>query len=311
MGWRDAEEKYTDEVIERTTLARMFEDSAERHANRPAQQYKGGVYDRSLTDTAFPGAPDGQFRALSYGEMREVVRNLAAGFRDLGVAADDRVGIFADTRMEWAQSDFALLAAGAVVTTVYRSSSVSQVEYLLDDPDATGVVVENEELLGRVDDADLDLEFVVVMDHVPSAEDRDDVHTLADVHDRGAEAFDLDEYEGWIDDRDLDDLATLIYTSGTTGRPKGVQLTHWNFRANVNQCYRRFGPRPDKQGVPGIDENSRSVSFLPLAHVFERMAGHFMMFAAGATVAYAESPDTLKEDFQTVEPTTSTSVPRV
>ncbi|WP_327051214.1 AMP-dependent synthetase/ligase [Halomicrococcus gelatinilyticus] len=311
MGWRDAEAEYTDEVIERTTLARMFEDSAARHANRPAQQYKGGVYDRSLTDTAFPGAPDGQFRALSYGEMRDVVRNLAAGFRDLGVAADDRVGIFADTRMEWAQTDFALLAAGAVVTTVYRSSSVSQVEYLLDDPDATGVVVENEELLGRVDDADLDLEFVVVMDHAPSVEDRDDVHTLADVHDRGAETFDREAYEGWIDDRDLDDLATLIYTSGTTGKPKGVRLTHWNFRANVNQCYRRFGPRPDKGDVPGIDEDSRSVSFLPLAHVFERMAGHFLMFAAGATVAYAESPDTLKEDFQAVEPTTSTSVPRV
>src|SRR6056297_986358 len=225
MNWREAERDFSDEVTGMTTLPRMFEESAERNANRPAQRYKGGIYDRSLTETVLPAAPDDEFRSIPYAEMRDIVHHLAAGFRDLGVEAGTRVGIFADTRMEWAQSDFALLAAGAVVTTVYRSSSVSQVEYLLDDPDATGVVVENEELLGRVDDADLDLEFVVVMDHAPSAEDRDDVHTLADVHDRGAETFDREAYEGWVDDRDLDDLATLIYTSGTTGKPKGVRLT--------------------------------------------------------------------------------------
>ncbi len=312
MEWRDAEQEYTDPVIERTTLSRMFEDSAERHANRPAQQYKGGVYDRSLTETVLPAAPDGTFRLLSYAEMRDIVHNLSAGFRDLGVATDDRVGIFADTRMEWAQSDFALLAAGAVVTTVYRSSSESQVEYLLGDPEATAVVVENETLLERVlavEDS-LDLEFIVVMDSLSREYDRDDVYTLAEVHDRGAEVFDPEEYESWLDARDPDDLATLIYTSGTTGRPKGVRLSHWNFRSNVNQSYRRFGPRPDKD-VAVIDENASTVSFLPLAHVFERMAGHFLMFAAGATVAYAESPDTLQDDFQEVRPTTGTSVPRV
>ncbi|WP_435155477.1 AMP-dependent synthetase/ligase [Haladaptatus sp. DFWS20] len=312
MEWRNAEQEYTDPVIERTTLARMFEGSAERHANRPAQQYKGGVYRRSLTETVIPAAPDGEFRALSYAKMRDIVRNLAAGFRSLGVTADDRIGIFADTRMEWAQTDFALLAAGAVVTTVYRSSSVSQVQYLLGDPEATGVVVENEDLLERVFDAEdeLDLEFIIVMDSLSREYDRDDLYTLAAVHDRGAEVFDAEEYESWLDARDPDDLATLIYTSGTTGRPKGVRLSHWNFRSNVNQSYRRFGPRPDKT-VPTIDEDSSTVSFLPLAHVFERMAGHFLMFAAGATVAYAESPDTLQDDFQAVRPTTGTSVPRV
>ncbi|WP_227776389.1 AMP-dependent synthetase/ligase [Haladaptatus pallidirubidus] len=312
MEWRDAEQEYTDPAIGRTTLARMFEDSAERHANRPAQQYKGSVYRRSLTKTVLPAAPDGDFRALSYAKMRDIVRNLSAGFRDLGVSADDRIGIFADTRMEWAQSDFALLSAGAVVTTVYRSSSVSQVEYLLGDPDATGAVVENEDLLERVFEAEdgLNLEFIVVMDSLSREYDRDDLYTLAEVHDRGEELFDPEEYESWLDARDPDDLATLIYTSGTTGRPKGVRLTHWNFRSNVNQSYRRFGPRPDKN-VPTIDQHSSTVSFLPLAHVFERMAGHFLMFAAGATVAYAESPDTLRDDFQAVRPTTGTSVPRV
>ncbi|WP_158058758.1 AMP-dependent synthetase/ligase [Halorussus halophilus] len=320
MEWRDAERAYEDAVIDRTTLSRMFEESAARHANRPAQQYKGGVYDRSLAGSAISAAPNAQFRPISYARMRRIVRSLATGFREIGVEPDDRVGIFADTRMEWAQSDFGLLAAGAVVTTVYRGSSPSQVEYLLSDPGADGVVVENEELLERVISVQdgLDLEFAVVMDEIQDSslkgEDTPadfDVYTLGDVYELGDEAFDEETYESWLDDRDPEDLATLIYTSGTTGKPKGVKLTHWNFRSNVNQCRKRFGPRPDKEDMPIIDQQSRTVSFLPLAHVFERLSGHFLMFASGATVAYAESTDTIQEDFQQIEPTTGASVPRV
>jgi len=90
-----------------------------------------------------------------------------------------------------------------------------------------------------------------------------------------------------------------------------VTLTHENFRANLNQSRKRFGPRPDKQDGQSIDETSRVVSYLPLAHVLERLAGHFLMFASGAHVCYAESPDTLQEDFGLVQPTSGTSVPRV
>ncbi len=315
MDWQEAEREYTDEVIAETTIPVMFENSADRNSDRPAQRYKGGIYDRSLTETILPPAPDGDYRAIDYAEMRDVVRNLAAGFRDLGVEAGDRVGIFCDTRMEWAQSDFALLAAGAVVTTVYTSSTPEKAGYLLSDPGASGVVVENEELLERVLAVEdrLDLEFIVVVDRLDGAyADRDDVRTLADVHDRGAEVFRPGEYRSWLENRDMDDLASLIYTSGTTGRPKGVRLTHRNFRSNLNQLRKRYGPRPDRgSDVPTIDENTRSVSYLPLAHVYERVGGHFLAFAGGASVAYAESADTLSEDFQAVEPIAATSVPRV
>ncbi|MEF8861029.1 MAG: long-chain fatty acid--CoA ligase [Haloarculaceae archaeon] len=313
-GWREAEAAYTDEVIGDDTIPRLFEAAAGRHADLEAQWYKGGVYERSLADGVVPPAPPDQYAALTYGEMRDVVRNLAAGFRELGVASGDRVGILADTRMEWAQSDLALLAAGAVVTTVYTESSRSQVEYLLSDPEADGVVVENAELLERVLDVEdgLDLAFVVVLDEFGGHDDRDDVYSLAEVHGLGAEAFDLEHYESWLDERGSDDLASLIYTSGTTGKPKGVMLTHRNFRANVNQCRKRFAPRPDRDpDVPSIDESDRSLSFLPLAHVFERLAGHYLMFATGATVAYAESSDTVAEDIGLVRPTVATSVPRV
>ncbi|SEO93121.1 long-chain acyl-CoA synthetase [Halogranum amylolyticum] len=321
MDWRDAEANYESDVLGETTLARMFEESVERNADRVAQRYKGGIYDRSLVAAdVVPVAPAGDYADLTYDEMQTLVRRLAAGFRELGVADGTRVGLFSHTRMEWAQCDFALLAAGGVVTTVYTSSSERQVKYLLGDPDATGVVVENADCLRRVlaVEDDLDLEFVVVLDEIPdgsgmsgAVRDRDDIYSLADVHALGVDAYDPDAYESWVDDPAMDDLASLIYTSGTTGQPKGVELTHRNFRANVNQCYRRFGPRPDVPDRPSISAESTTLSFLPLAHVFERLAGHYMMFAAGATVAYAESPDTLREDFQLVRPTTGTSVPRV
>jgi long-chain acyl-CoA synthetase len=312
--WRRAEEQYTDEVIDDDTIPRMFEAAASRYANNEAQWYKGGIYDRSLADGIVPAAPNGQYAALTYAEMQNVVQNLAAGFRELGLDTGDRVGLFAGTRMEWAQCDLGILSAGGVVTTVYTESSPRQVRYLLDDPDADGVVVENAELLDRVLEVeeDLDLEFIVVIDRFNGHEDREDILSLADLYRMGADAFAVDAYESWLSERTLDDLASLIYTSGTTGQPKGVQLTHRNFRANVNQCRKRFGPRPAKSDeVPRLDESDRSLSFLPLAHVFERLAGSFLMFASGATVAYAESAQTVSEDIKVVRPTVATSVPRV
>ena len=310
----DAEREYEDEVTGDTPLPRLFEDSAERHADRDAQWYKGGVYDRSLAPEVIPSATAGEYASITYDEMRSIVRNLAAGFRELGVESGDRTGIYASSRMEWAQTDFALLAAGGVVTTVYTESSAEQAQFLLDDPDATGVVVENAELLERVlsVEDELDLGFIVVMDAVEGYDNRGDVHTLDEVHDLGADAFEESAYESWIDNQSSDDLASLIYTSGTTGKPKGVQLTHGNFRANVSAVRKRFSDRPDKpEGTPSIDETDLVLSFLPLAHVFERVSGHFLMFGSGATVAYAESSDTVAEDIATVGPTTAASVPRV
>jgi long-chain acyl-CoA synthetase len=298
------------------TLAEMFERSAGRNLSDPAQKYKGGVYERSLATTnAVDAAPDGEYATLTYEEMRDVVRSLAAGFRALGLEPGQRVGMFADTRMEWAQCDLALLAAGGVVTTVYKSSSPEQVRYLLSDSGAAGVVVENAELLDRVlqvADA-LDVRFVVSLDALPAEyDDQDGVYELADVYEEGRDRFDEAEYQSWLDDRDVEDLASLVYTSGTTGPPKGVQLTHRNFRANVNQMVTRYGPRPDKpDSVPQVRPSSVSISFLPLAHVLERHAGHFFMYNLGACVGFAESPDTLKEDFPKLEPTVANSVPRV
>ncbi|KXB05623.1 AMP-dependent synthetase and ligase [candidate division MSBL1 archaeon SCGC-AAA382A13] len=314
--WFKAEQDFADELVKKNTLSQMFEESAERHLEMPAQMYKGGIYDRTLPESVIERPPDGEFYELTYEEMREIIRKLSTGLRDLGVEPDDKIGIFSNTRMEWAHSDFASLAAGGVIVTVYTESSSRQVHYLLGDSEAKGVIVENEELLEKVleiKDNLENLEFIISIDEISDKFiEMENIYTLGEIYERGAEIFDLDEYKSRLEERDPEDLASIIYTSGTTGKPKGVKLTHWNIRSNVNQCWKRYGPRPDKpEHIPVLKAGKRSLSYLPLAHIFGRTADHFLSFGAGVTVAYAEKPDTLAEDAKKVRPQIAVSVPRV
>lgn len=314
MNWLEAEREYEDEVIGETTLPVLFFEAVDRYPRTDCQLYKGGVYDRSLVPDVVPAAPDGEYAAISYDEVGSIVRHLATGFRELGVEPDDPVAIYADTRMEWAQTDMALLAAEAVVTTVYTESSAPQVRYLIDDPNASGVVVENEDLLETllsVED-DLDLSFIVVIDEVSETYGgRDDIYTLGEIHALGADNYDTATFETWLENREWTDLSSLVYTSGTTGDPKGVELTHKNWRTTLNQVYRRLGPRPDKpDDIPVLAHGRTALSFLPLAHAFERI-NHFTQLGAGITIAYAVSPDTVGDDIVQVRPDSAASVPRV
>jgi long-chain acyl-CoA synthetase len=225
MSWREAEREYTDEVIGETTIPRLFFDAVDRYGEATCQQYKGGVHDRALVDGGIvEAAPDGAYADLSYLDVSDIVKRLAVGFREVGVDPRDRVSIYADTRMEWAQADLALMSAGAVVTTVYTESSVPQVEYLLNDPGSSGVVVENAELLSTLAAAEdaVDIDFAVLLEADSAGVDLEaDCYTLDEVYEMGADAFESGMVESWVDDGEWTDLASLVYTSGTTGDPKG------------------------------------------------------------------------------------------
>ena len=107
-------------------------------------------------------------------------------------------------------------------------------------------------------------------------------------------------YEALVNDVKPDDIATVIYTSGTTGPPKGVMLSHKNFIANYLSAH---------EIIP-VDESDVALSFLPLCHVFERMAGYYFMAFHGAKIAYARSMQTVAEDIGVIRPTIAAAVPR-
>src|SRR6185295_16068944 len=97
------------------------------------------------------------------------------------------------------------------------------------------------------------------------------------------------------------DVATIIYTSGTTGDPKGVMLTHGNLTSNTVESVRALG----------VHERDECLSFLPLSHIFERMAGHYVMLHAGTLINYCPSVDAVAKDLMERSPTVLTAVPRV
>jgi long-chain acyl-CoA synthetase len=271
------------------TLTRLFFDAVERHDKPDALQVKvNGVY-----------------QPISSRTVAERVRRLAMGLTELGVTPGDRVAIISENRPEWAIADYACLTAALTDVPLYPNLPPDQAAYILRDAGAVVIFVSDAAQAAKIAQV---REKCPTLKHVItfSAERHAGADfTLAEVEARGA-AVDSDARRGEYRARALavkpDDVATLIYTSGTTGEPKGVMLTHDNLYSNV------MGSAAQ---IPFYPNQDVGLSFLPLSHIFERMAGHYLMFHVGCSIAYAESIDTVPIDMQTVQPTLVLSVPRL
>ena len=239
---------------------------------------------------------------ISFQQLLERVRSTSLALAHLGVKRGDRIAILSENRPEWAIVDYAALALGAADVPVYPTLPTSQVEYILRDAGTSVAFASTQQLLDKlleVRAALPDLRHIVAFD----ATARADVLNFSEFESvgRGLPA------EGWEAAALLarpDDLATIIYTSGTTGNPKGVMLTHGNITSNVISGLLRIPIQDD----PGQQE---CLSFLPLSHIFERMAGHYLMTHAGAIINYAGSIDTVSADMGEIRPTLMCSVPRL
>lgn len=247
------------------------------------------------------------FLNISGHDFLEHIRDLSLGLGALGVAAGDRVAVIAESRPEWCVTDLAVLMAGGVTVPVYSTLTPEQVRHILDDSAAKVAVVSDRaqvEKIATVRAQLSDLSTVVVMDGDGEAWP-EGVMMLSDVAGRGHTRLMTGAAEGRLfRERTAaiarDALATIIYTSGTTGDPKGVMLTHENVLSNVEAAV----------GVLGVTDADVALSFLPLSHAFERMV-LYLYLHAGATVVFAESPETLARDMVKVRPTLMTAVPRV
>lgn len=247
---------------------------------------------------------DDKFTPLRYSEMRALVAQFYHGLAELGVSRGDRVAILSENRPEWVITDLATLYRGAVDVPIFPSQTAKQVQYILQDAEVSVVVVSNRFQLTkllRVRDEVKSLKHVIVMNEID--EMPDGVISFSDVLDAGRQEH--HQHPNALREASVavkpEDLCTIIYTSGTTGKPKGVMLTHDNFVSNVKASTE----------VINLDDQDLLLSFLPLCHVFERMAGFYVAMSCGATVAYAESVETVAENMVEVRPTVMIAVPRL
>ena len=185
---------------------------------------------------------------------------------------------------------------------MFSTLTSAQVEYIVRDSGAKILCVSSERQLQKIKDWDANvptnLQHIVIFDDLQD----DSVRTFDQVCELGQQVENGDQvYQQASDAVGPDDLASIIYTSGTTGDPKGAMLTHSNFMSNAQAAMRIVSITPDDVFL----------SFLPLSHVFERMGGHYLPLSGGATIAYAESLFTIRQDMQEVRPTIMMSVPRL
>jgi long-chain acyl-CoA synthetase len=272
------------------TLTQLFYDAVARHGHQPK---------------AVACKPaGGDWRSLTHQELVQRVRRAGLALKRLGVRRGDRVAILSENRPGWLVADFACLAIGATDVPLYPSLPARQIHYILTDSGAVAIFVSTAPQLAKIVEIRSglpDLQHVIAMDLDARAPG---VVGLAELYAMGAEAEAAGEGADFQADALAarpDDVATIIYTSGTTGDPKGVMLTHDNIWSNVVNALRVFRIGPEDSAL----------SFLPLSHIFERMAGHYTMFYAGTTISYAESIDTVPQNLLEVSPTVVTSVPRL
>jgi long-chain acyl-CoA synthetase len=268
------------------TLNELFFQAIDQHDKPDALQVKIG--DR--------------YESISHRTLLERVRRVGYALEQIGVKPGDRVAILSENRPEWAIADFACLTFGLTDVAVYPTLPASQIEYILNDSGTSALFLSTADQARKVTSIRSKLpalKSVISFDTV-DVELAD--FSMPEFERRGAAAEPPDaaarHRERALQVRP-NDIATLLYTSGTTGAPKGVMLTHDNIHSNVVATSRMIE----------FDGRDTGLSFLPLSHIFERMIGHYLMFATGTSIAYAESMAAVPNNMIEVRPTLMASVP--
>lgn len=262
--------------------------------------------------SAYAGEPammfksEGRYRTISYRGLEDIVFRVASNLMAMGLAPRDRMAVFSNNRPEWAQADLGALLSGAVTSAIYASSTAEEAAFIIHDLEAPFLFVEDASQLEKIlrireripcvkkvfvfagsfgnPDPSWVLPFSVLLEgERPSPELREKIGRIA-AGLRGA------------------DPMCIIYTSGTTGNPKGVVLTYDNYLLTLESLVEHVG---------NTDGLHRNLSFLPLAHAFERFAGYYLLLYMGRCIAYAASIETLLDNFREVRPNIFVGVPRV
>ena len=269
------------------TLNDLFFGAIERYGRRP-------VVLRSKRN--------GQWVPIGTADLLEQVQAASIGFLELGLSPGDRIAILSENRPEWAITDFACLTARCVDVAIYPTLTAKQTDYILRDSGTVAVCLSTRAQLEKIREIRGGLPGLAHVIAFDPGLEGPDVIGFESLLARGRAG--LGKRPGWRDQAlrvTAGDLATLLYTSGTTGDPKGVMLTHGNIASNVAACME----------VLPISDRDECLSLLPLSHIFERMAGHYLMMAAGVVISYAEGTEQVQQNLAEVRPTVCCAVPRL
>ncbi len=215
--------------------------------------------------------------SLTWSELRERVDALAGGLARLGVKRGDKVALMLVNRPEFHIADLAVMTLGATPFSIYATYTREQIEYLVEDSGATVALIES-----AFAERFPELEHVLVLEEGWPSD----------------EAFDAEPHWRAIEP---DDEITLIYTSGTTGPPKGVQLVHSNLMTAVQSI----------EALIQFPDGSRVISWLPAAHIAERMAHHYLPIVYAMTITTCPNPREVVGYLPAVKPTWFFAVPRI
>ncbi|MCD6569922.1 MAG: long-chain fatty acid--CoA ligase [Deltaproteobacteria bacterium] len=248
----------------------------------------------------------GVWQGCTWEEYYDAAKAIGLGLYSLGVRKGDRVSLLSQNRLEWIFLDMGIMGIGACTVPIYVTLPASEVAYIISNSESKVYIAENKvalnKALEKLDEC-TSLKKIVVIDTEDCDMSSDMVISFEELKNLGKELESKESglFERLTDEVEREDLATIIYTSGTTGPPKGAMITH----SNIFAVLRGLGAI-----VPAFDTDV-TVPFLPLCHVYERVAGHFTGILAGITTHYAQDFDTIVEDIQAKKPTIILAVPRV
>jgi len=247
---------------------------------------------------------NGVWRKYSTQEIATTVNQLSAGLLTLGLSGkdytaegSDKIAIISSNRPEWLTADLAAQQIGLIWVPVYPTTNPLELKFILNDASVQYMFASNQELYDKVMSIKAEvpcLKEVYTFDHIAGAK-----HWTSLLNN---DADLLNQVEVIKKEIPVDQVATFIYTSGTTGTPKGVMLTHKSIYFNLQSGKKSF-PFPDAP-------DQKVLSFLPLNHIFEKVASYIYMFS-GMSIYYAESLETIGDNLKEIKPDGFSTVPRL
>ena len=243
---------------------------------------------------------NGVWEPQTWQEYGALAKQIGLALKSSGMEKADKISILSQCRMEWVACDMGIIGMGGITAPIYHSNTPEQVQYIVEHSEAKIIFLENQEQLDKmlkIWNRLPNVKKIIVFDsYVPK--DIPNVTTLNKFIQTGV---DDDSFEEHIEESDPNDAISFIYTSGTTGNPKAGVISNSNVISSIEHL-------PE---MLDISQNDLTVAYLPLAHIAERLLGHFLKLVYGNQTAFAESIEDMPNNVRQVGPSIFFGTPRV